>query len=78
MGVALADDPADDPGDGVDILVGELRIMQYVDSDGVLHTVDMSESNGGAELSEEMYEHLIGWAQAFALAPKVAAILESG
>lgn len=80
MSVVVADNPEDD-GDGIDgvnILVGELRIMQYVDADGVLHTVDLSESNGGAELAEEQYEHLIGWAQAFALAPKVAAVLAGG
>lgn len=63
--------------DEANVLVGELRIVQYIDSDGVVHTLDLSESNGGAELSEEMYEHLIGWASAFALAPKVAAILAS-
>lgn len=57
------------------ILVGELRIIQYIDADGVLHTADMSEAHGGAELSDEMYELLIGWARAFALAPKVAAVL---
>lgn len=61
--------------DVANILVGELRVIQYIDADGSLNTVDMSQGNGGAELSDEMYEHLIGWAQGFALAPKVAAIL---
>lgn len=56
-------------------MVGELRIIQYVDSDGTLVTVDMSQGAGGAELPEEDYSKLIDWAHAFALAPKVAAIL---
>lgn len=64
--------------DDSDLLVGELHVLQYVDSNGVLSTVDLSQGPGGEELSETMYEHLIGWAQGFALAPKVAAILAAG
>ncbi|WP_207760579.1 hypothetical protein [Mycolicibacterium sphagni] len=63
------------PDDKGNILVGELRIIQYVDPDGNLNTVDFSQGHGGAELTEDQYSKLIDWAHAFNLAPKVAAIL---
>ncbi|AGT13101.1 hypothetical protein CROSSROADS_103 [Mycobacterium phage Crossroads] len=63
------------PDDQGNIMVGELRIVQYIDGDGVLSTVDLSQGPGGAELEEEAYSQLLDWAHAFTLAPKVAAIL---
>lgn len=68
---------ADDyhPDDKRNIMVNELRIIEYIDPDGALNTVDLSQATGGAELEEQAYMNLVAWALAFSLAPKVAAIL---
>ncbi|ALY07423.1 hypothetical protein SEA_MKALIMITINIS3_103 [Mycobacterium phage MkaliMitinis3] len=63
------------PDDQGNIMVAELRIVQYIDGDGTLNTVDLSQGPGGAELEDEAYSQLLDWAHAFTLAPKVAAIL---
>ncbi|UJQ87107.1 hypothetical protein SEA_VETRIX_101 [Mycobacterium phage Vetrix] len=63
------------PDDQSNIMVAELRIVQYIDSEGTLNTVDLSQGPGGAELEEQAYSQLLDWGHAFALAPKVAAIL---
>ncbi|QXO14341.1 hypothetical protein SEA_CHASER_102 [Mycobacterium phage Chaser] len=65
--------PDDDQGSN--ILVRELRIIQYIDEDGSLNTVDFSQGTNGAELDDDGYAILTDWAQAFALSSKVAAIL---
>lgn len=67
-----------DPDDARNIMVNELRIIEFVDPDGGLHTVDMSQSTGGAEMPESVYMDMIGWALAFGLAGKVAAVLAGG
>ncbi|ASR87136.1 hypothetical protein J4T94_gp080 [Mycobacterium phage Krypton555] len=65
----------DTAGDDGNLLVAELRIIQYIDADGNLNTVDFSQGAGGVELEENDYAKLLDWARAFVLAPKVAAIL---
>lgn len=66
-----------DPGDEGNLMVAELRIIQYIDPDGTLNTVDLSQGAGGAELEDKEYADLIDWARAFSLSGKVAAILEA-
>ncbi|ADL71060.1 hypothetical protein SEQ_HALENA_97 [Mycobacterium phage Halena] len=68
-------DTENQPDDQGNLMVAELRIVQYIDSEGTLNTVDLSQGPGGKELAEEEYSQLIDWAQAFTIAPKVAAIL---
>lgn len=63
------------PDDDRNIMVNELRVIEYIDPDGKLNTVDLSQATGGVELEEQAYLNLIGWAFSFAIAPKVSAIL---
>ena len=63
------------PDDERNIMVNELRVIEFIDKDGQLNTVDLSQASGGEELVEKSYLNVIMWALAFALAPKVAAVL---
>lgn len=67
-----------EPDDERNILVRELRIIEFLDGNGEAHTVDLSQGTNGAELDESEYADMVAWAQAYGLAGKVAAILESG
>lgn len=66
-----------EPDDERNILVRELRVIEYLDAAGEPHTVDLSQGLNGAELDEADYADMVAWAQAYGLASKVAAILES-
>lgn len=64
-----------EPGDERNIMLRELRIIEYIDPDGGLHTVDLSQGTGGDELLESDYADMVAWAAAYGIASKVAAIL---
>ncbi|MDM2320518.1 Uncharacterised protein [Mycobacteroides abscessus subsp. abscessus] len=63
--------------DKADILVSELRVIKYIDGDGDLRTIDLSQGQGGSELEDSERADLIEWVQAFGLAPKVMAVIAS-
>lgn len=66
-----------EPDDERNILVRELRVIEFLDGEGDPHTVDLSQGLNGAELEESDYMDMVAWALAYGLAEKVAAILES-
>lgn len=66
-----------DPDDAGNLLTRELRIIEFVDPEGDLNTVDLSQSTGGEELSESDYLDMAMWAFAYAIASRVAAVLVS-
>ncbi|NGX06437.1 MULTISPECIES: hypothetical protein [Mycobacteroides] len=59
------------------ILVSELRVIKFINSEGDLHTIDLSQGQGGSELEDCERADLIEWAQSFGLAPKVMAVIAS-
>lgn len=63
--------------DESNIMVSELRIIKYIDGDGDLHVVDLSQAAGGDELDEPEYLSLIEWARAYILADNVMSIIAS-
>ena len=65
-----------EPDDERNIMVRELRVVEYIDADGGLNTVDLSQGTNGAELDESDYMDMVGWATAYGLASKLAAIIE--
>lgn len=63
--------------DTANILVSELRVIKFIDGDGDLRTVDLSQGQGGSELEDSERADLVEWAQSFGLAPKVMAVIAS-
>ncbi|SIL72755.1 hypothetical protein [Mycobacteroides abscessus] len=63
--------------DGRNIMVAELRIIKFIDDEGALHMVDLSQGAGGAELEDHDRADLVEWAQSFGLAPKVMSVIAS-
>ncbi|MGH3953518.1 MAG: hypothetical protein ACRDTI_05730 [Mycobacterium sp.] len=57
------------------MLVSELRVIKFIDGEGDLHTVDLSQGQGASELEDSERADLIEWAQSFGLAPKVMAVI---
>lgn len=60
-----------------EILVGELRIVQSLDSDGNIHVYDISQSSDGTELEPAKALELLEWARASVLAPMVYNMMQA-
>lgn len=70
----MATDPKSEHGN---TLIGELRLIKYMDKAGVVHCEDLSQDNSGGDLTEEERNDLIMYALGKTLMPYVATWIES-
>lgn len=54
------------------LVLNQLHIVEYIDTDGELYKMDLSYSRDGEDLSSGKYFELCEWARMMAMAPHLA------
>lgn len=57
--------------------LNELRVIEYMDADGEIRVVDLSQDNAGGEINPAKQLELIEWARASVTAPMVLAMVQA-